>query len=62
MRKTIQGFFSRFRKKNNPDPIAPRTMADSELEDVQKDPLSREEKAFVEKSFQKAQKENPVRH
>ncbi len=63
MRKTIQGFFSRFRKKNTPDPVAPRTMADSELEDVQKkEPLSREEKAFAEKSFRKAQKENPISH
>ncbi len=63
MRKSFQGFFSRFRRKNNPDPVAPRTMADSQLEDLQgQKPATREEKAFNEKSFKKAQKENPISH
>lgn len=58
MKKSIQGFFSRFRKKNQ-DPTAPRTSADSQLEDMQKpDSLTEEEKAFSEKTYKQSQKEN----
>lgn len=55
MKKSIQGFFSRFRKKNK-DPVAPRTSADSQLEDLEgMESPSEEEKIFSEKSFEKGQ-------
>ncbi len=51
MKKSIQDFFSRFRRQKNPDPVAPRTMADSQLEEQERQhPPTKEEKAFTEKT------------
>lgn len=56
MRATFFDFFSRFRRKGQVDPIKPRTMAESQLEDQQgQNPNSEERKVFDEKSFEKGQ-------
>ncbi len=53
MKKYFQDFFSRFRK-SAPDPLAPRTSAQSQLDDLKdQHPESRERKAFDEKTFER---------
>lgn len=55
MRSTLHDFFSRFRRKSQ-DPVKPRTMAQSQNEDLQgQNPQTEEQKVFNEKSFEKGQ-------
>ncbi len=55
MRSTIQNFLSRFRRKRL-DPTKPRTMAQSQNEDLQgQDPESEERKVYEEKTFERGQ-------
>ncbi len=55
MRSQLLDFFSRFRRKNS-DPVKPRTMAESQNEDLQgQNPESEERKVFDEKSFEQGQ-------
>jgi hypothetical protein len=56
MRSNFLNFFSRFRRKQSDDPMAPRTLADSELQDMQDQAENTEERrVFDEKSFEKGQ-------
>jgi hypothetical protein len=55
MRSTLLNFFSRFRRKSQ-DPVRPRTMAESQNEDLQgQNPESSERKVFDERSFERGQ-------
>ena len=54
--RRLTDFLSRFRRKN--DPMRPRTLAESEVEDLQGQGVETpEEKKFNEKKYEKAQEE-----